>query len=138
MDLSLDGSYVYSGVHVGSHTLRAWLVRVDHTKIVGTDATPVQFSNIVDPADTKPPTVTLTAPALGASLAGQVQVAADAADNVGVYGVEFKVDGASLGSEDLSSPYMATWDTTSISNACLDGGGARCRRERRRPHARSR
>ena len=41
MDLSLDGTYAYSGVHVGSHTLNGWLVRADHSKIGGTDAIPV-------------------------------------------------------------------------------------------------
>ena len=33
MDLSLDGTYALSGVHVGSHTLNGWLVRADHSKI---------------------------------------------------------------------------------------------------------
>ena len=115
MDLTLDGSYVYSGVHVGSHALEGWLVRADHTKIAGTEATPVQFTNVVDPADPVSPSVNVVAPADGASVAGQVQVSADAADNIGVYGVQLKLDGASLGSEDLASPYAVTWDTTSSS-----------------------
>ncbi len=48
MDLSLDGGYTFSGIHVGSHTLNGWLVRADHTKISGSDAMPVGFSNVVD------------------------------------------------------------------------------------------
>ena len=62
MDLSLDGTYALSGVHVGSHTLNGWLVRADHSKIGGTDAVPVHFSNVVDPADPTSPTVAVTSP----------------------------------------------------------------------------
>jgi hypothetical protein len=116
MDLTLDGTYAYQGVHVGSHTLKGWLVRADHTKIAGTDATPVTFSNVVDPADTVAPTVTVTAPNDGASVNGVVNVTANAADNVGVYGVQFKVDGAEVGAEDTSSPYALSWDTTGLAN----------------------
>ena len=100
------------GVHVGSHTLNGWLVRSDHTKIAGTDATPVHFSNVVNPADPTPPTVAITAPQNGASVFGAVAVTANASDNTGVYGVQFKLDGAPLGVEDLSAPYSVNWDTT--------------------------
>src|SRR5207247_4013274 len=47
--------------------------------------------------DTTPPTVAITAPAAGATVAGTVTVSASASDNVGVVGVQFKLDGASLG-----------------------------------------
>ena len=97
MDLSLDGTYALSGVHVGSHTLNGWLVRADHSKIGGTDAVPVHFSNVVDPADPTSPTVAITSPANGATISGTVVPTADASDNVGVYGVQFKLDGAPLG-----------------------------------------
>ena len=70
MDLSLDGTYALSGVHVGSHTLNGWLVRADHSKIGGTDAVPVHFSNVVDPADPTSPTVAITSPANGATISG--------------------------------------------------------------------
>ena len=43
--------------------------------------------------------VALTSPAAGATV-WSVSVAADASDNVGVVGVQFKVDGANVGSED--------------------------------------
>jgi hypothetical protein len=112
MDLTFDGAYTFSGIHVGSHTLNGWLVRSDHSKIAGTDATPVHFSNVVDPADPTQPTVSVTAPQNGASVFGAVAVTANASDNVGVYGVQFKLDGAPLGLEDLSPPYGVNWDTT--------------------------
>ncbi|MGH8512296.1 MAG: right-handed parallel beta-helix repeat-containing protein, partial [Gammaproteobacteria bacterium] len=48
--------------------------------------------------DTTPPTVSLTAPASGATVSGTaVTVSADAADNAGVAGVQFKLDGANYG-----------------------------------------
>jgi Domain of unknown function (DUF4082)/Bacterial Ig-like domain/Bacterial Ig domain len=68
-------------------------------------------------SDTTPPTVSLTAPAAGASVSGTaVNVTATAADNIGVVGVQFKLDGASLGAEDTVSPYAISWNTTTASN----------------------
>ena len=45
-----------------------------------------------------------------------VAVSADARDNVGVVGVQFKLDGANLGAEDTGAPYSVTWNTTTIAN----------------------
>ncbi len=63
------------------------------------------------PADTTPPTVSLTAPPAG-PVSGTVNVAATASDNVGVSGVQFRLDGAAIGAEDTSAPYSVSWDTT--------------------------
>src|SRR5439155_2867116 len=49
------------------------------------------------PPDTTPPTVSLTAPATGATVAGTVAVTATATDNVGVVGVQFQLDGVKIG-----------------------------------------
>jgi hypothetical protein len=43
-------------------------------------------------------------------------VSANASDNVGVVGVQFKVDGANIGAEDTTSPYSVSWNTTTIGN----------------------
>lgn len=68
-------------------------------------------------ADTTPPAVSVTAPASGSTVSGtSVNISATASDNVGVAGVQFKLDGNNLGSEDVTSPYNATWDTTKSSN----------------------
>src|SRR6185436_2512215 len=53
--------------------------------------------------DTQAPTVSLTAPAAG-NVTGTISVAATAADNVAVSGVQFLLDGANLGTEDITSP----------------------------------
>lgn len=75
-----------------------------------------KHSNTPPPSDTTPPTVSLTAPAAGSTATGSITVSANAADNVGVVGVQFKLDGVGIGSEDLTSPYSITWDSTTTSN----------------------
>jgi hypothetical protein len=67
------------------------------------------------PSDTTAPTVAITAPT-GGTLAGTVAVSANAADNVGVAGVQFKLDGANLGAEKTAAPWSTSWDTTTIAN----------------------
>ncbi len=72
----------------------------------------VTVSAVVGP-DTTPPTAALTAPANFAdAINGTLTLTATAADNVGVAGVEFQIDGAAIGSEDTAAPYGATVDTT--------------------------
>ena len=66
--------------------------------------------------DTTPPTVSITAPATGATVSGTITINATASDNVGVAGVQFQLDGANLGAEDTLSPYNASWNTTTAAN----------------------
>src|SRR6185503_4067913 len=66
--------------------------------------------------DATAPTVSVTAPASGASVQGTITVTASASDNIGVVGVQFKLDGANLGSEDTTSPYSISWNTVTASN----------------------
>jgi hypothetical protein len=66
--------------------------------------------------DTTAPTVSITAPAPGATVSGPVTVTANASDDVAVLGVQFKLDGNNLGTEDTSSPYSVSWDTTTATN----------------------
>src|SRR5206468_4060755 len=98
----------------GSHTLTA--VARDLLGLRWTsDPVTVTVSNA--PRDITPPTVSITAPASGATVSGTISVTADAADNVGVAGVQFLLDGANLGAEDTNAPYSVSWDTTTASNA---------------------
>jgi hypothetical protein len=62
-------------------------------------------------ADTVPPVVALSAPLVGATVSGTITVSATATDNVGVRGVQFKLDGANLGAEDTAAPYSVSWNT---------------------------
>lgn len=68
---------------------------------------------VVRITENPPPTVSITAPSDGAMVTGSsVTVSADATDDVGVLGVQFKLDDGNLGSEDTTAPYAITWDTT--------------------------
>lgn len=66
--------------------------------------------------DTENPGVNITAPAGGAQLSGTVTITAGASDNVGVLGVQFVIDGANFGAEDLAAPYSISWNTTAVAN----------------------
>jgi O-glycosyl hydrolase/predicted secreted protein len=108
---SYSRSWDSSTVGNGTHTLTA--VARD---AAGNTTTSTARSVTVSNGDTQGPTVSLTSPANGSSVSGSVSVSANAADNVGVVGVQFKLDGSNLGSEDTSSPYSRTWDTTTASS----------------------
>src|SRR2546422_903173 len=92
----------------------------------GNNATAVAVSVTVF-NDTTPPTVSMTAPDAGATVAGTVTVSASATDNVGVVGVQFKLDGANLGAEVTSAPYTLSWNTATASNGQHTIGRAACR-----------
>jgi len=62
--------------------------------------------------DTSPPTIAVTTPVAGATLTTTVAVSGSATDNVGVAGVQFKLDGVNLGAEVTAAPYAVTWNTT--------------------------
>jgi PKD repeat protein len=66
--------------------------------------------------DTTPPTVSVTAPAGGATVSGTVTVTASASDNVGVARVQFYLDGTALGAADTAAPYTVSWNTAGVSN----------------------
>jgi hypothetical protein len=66
--------------------------------------------------DTNAPTVSITSPAGGSTVAGTVYVSAQASDNVGVAGVQFLVDGKALGAEYTAAPYAVNWDTATVLN----------------------
>ena len=97
----------------GNHVLSA--VATDAAGNSATSASVTVNVNNTTP-DTTPPTVSISAPANGATVSGTVSVTANASDNVGVASVQFRLDGASLGSLDTASPYTASWNTTTASN----------------------
>jgi hypothetical protein len=97
----------------GNHTLIA-VARDGAGNTATSAAVSVSVNNPV--SNTTPPTVSITAPAAGATVAGTVTVSANATDTVGAVGVQFKLDGANLGAEDTTAPYSVSWDTTSASN----------------------
>lgn len=95
----------------GSHTLAA--IARDSA---GNTTTSSAVSVTVNNTDLTAPSVAITSPANGTTVSGTVSVAATASDNVGVAGVQFRLDGVALGSEDTASPYNVSWNTTTATN----------------------
>ncbi|WP_295625105.1 Ig-like domain-containing protein [uncultured Nitrosomonas sp.] len=62
------------------------------------------------------PTVSISAPANGSTVAGSVTLSANASDDIGVSGVQFKLDGTNIGAEDTTSPYTITMDSTAVAD----------------------
>jgi hypothetical protein len=64
-----------------------------------------------------PPTVTITAPAASATVAGNpVVISADASDAGSVASVQFRVDGTNVGAADTTAPYSFNWDSTTVAD----------------------
>ncbi|HKG10196.1 MAG TPA: Ig-like domain-containing protein [Gaiellaceae bacterium] len=76
--------------------------------------------------DVVAPTVDVTAPAAGTVVRGTVSVSAEASDNVGVTGVDFRYFGGALPFVELGTdtepPYTATFDSTEVANTGIVGG----------------
>ena len=67
------------------------------------------------PPDFQSPVVDITAPVAG-EVSGTLNVTANASDNVAVMGVQFLLNGANLGTEDVVAPYSVSWNTTTSAN----------------------
>jgi hypothetical protein len=95
----------------GQYTLTA----IAYDAPVGNHATSAPVTVTVSNADVTPPTVSLTSPSDGDIVSGSVGLAATASDNVGLSQVSFFVNG-SLVSTDTTSPYTASWDSTTVAD----------------------
>jgi len=96
-------------VRVYNRALTATEIQTDMNTAIGGAPPP-------PPSDTQPPTVSISSPQNGATVSNSISVSANATDNVGVVGVQFKVDGVNLAAEDTTSPYSVGWDTTTATN----------------------
>ena len=97
-----DCTFWYTQEYYNSTTSggAAWQTRVGAVKL--------RDCGLVD----NPPSVTITSPADGATVAGTVTTLADAIDDIGVTQVEFFVDGSSLGIDSNGADgWSATWNT---------------------------
>lgn len=103
-------SYAWTGAAMGSHTIQA--KATDAFNNVGSSSTVT-----VTVSDQTPPTVAMTAPAAGALVSGTtVSLSATAADNIKVASVQFRLDGANVGSLLTTSPYTFVWSTVGVSD----------------------
>jgi len=85
--------------------------------VAGNTATSASVSVFVSGgiSDTTPPTVSITFPTQGATVAGAVDITATASDDIGVTKVEFLIDGIVVGqgvSAQQAGPYVFNWNTT--------------------------
>jgi hypothetical protein len=102
-----------AAVH-GSITAPGGTVTVNgllHGRVVADRLTVNRGARVLDPAERNAPSVALTAPAPGTHLRGVVTLAAEASDDTAVAAVQFRVDGANLGSEDTVAPFTLSWNT---------------------------
>ncbi len=83
---------------------------------LGAEVTAAPYVTVLVTVDNFPPSVSITAPASGAMVSGTITVSASATDDVGVVGVQFKLDGRYLGPELSTGPYAISWNTASVSN----------------------
>jgi hypothetical protein len=68
--------------------------------------------------DSTPPTISMTAPANGATFSGSVPVSANATDNGTMSNVQFQLDGTNLGAAVFGAgpSYQISWDTTTATS----------------------
>ena len=73
---------------------------------------------VIGPGAPPPPSVTITAPANGATVSGTATVSANATSPVGMAAVQFLLDGGNLGSAVTGAgpSYSTSWDTTKTAN----------------------
>ena len=94
----------------GSHALTA--VATDTSNNTATSAgVTITVNNAVPP-----PTVSITAPASGATVSGTVSVTANASSSIGVASVQFQLDSANVGGLVTTAPYSYSWNTTTAAN----------------------
>ncbi|WP_224240075.1 extracellular catalytic domain type 1 short-chain-length polyhydroxyalkanoate depolymerase [Hyalangium gracile] len=107
---AVDPAFRFPGSSVACGTAGAYVLDTD---ICSTWYAAKWFG--LDNSDSAAPSVSLSAPANGASVSGTVQVTANASDNVGVSKVEFFIDNTLVGT-DTASPYAYTWNSAAATN----------------------
>ncbi len=122
----LSVAFAIDGTTVGTDTTSPYSVNWDSTKVStgthtltakATDSaglTTTAQETITVAAAQRPPTVSISAPAGNATVSGTTSVTATASS--GTSSVQFKLDGANLGSAATSSPFTTSWDTTQATN----------------------
>jgi len=95
----------------GPHTLT--VIAREPTGVSGQSSVNVTVNNVT--ADTTPPSVTLSSPANGSTVAGVVPVQGSATDNVGVTSVQVVVDGTP-GASTSASSFSFNWDSSLAAN----------------------
>ncbi len=106
-NLDITGQYFIWTSNAGGNRLDAFVVKVPSHLLV---------SGGGGGGDTVAPVVSISAPASGGTVSGAVVVSASVSDNVGVAGVQFKLDGVNLGPEVTAPPFSMSWSSTTAAN----------------------
>ncbi len=97
-NMDVTGRYMLWTSNTGTGRLDAFIVKIPAHRLVG-------------PTDTVAPTVSVSGPSVGAVVSGTVTLSANASDDQAIAGVQFRVDGSTVGAEDTSAPFTAAWNT---------------------------
>jgi glucose/arabinose dehydrogenase/chitodextrinase len=137
-----QAAFYLNGALVRTATLAASVVQRDTPLRLGADAQPGQFLNgslddvrlygrtltqaevqddmntaLASPAGgSSAPAVSIVSPPGNGQVSSIITITANASDDVGVAGVQFYVDGGTVGPEDTVDPYGAVWDTRAFAN----------------------
>lgn len=103
-------TYTDSGLAAGTYYYRV----IAEDAVGNLSAASAELAANVPPD--RPPSASISAPSQGATVRGSVAVSAAAGDDVGVAGVQFRLDGSNLGTEDVSAPYSVSWNTASAAD----------------------
>ena len=80
---------------------------------------PVTTKPVTPPKTVKPtaPKISITSPASKTTVSGTQTITVSATDTQGITSVQYKLDGANLGSAITAAPYSLSWNTTTATNA---------------------
>ncbi len=116
-------TFTQTGINLpaGQHVLRFYMeMGSNNDNQVFGKLTPFDKFSVVyagsGTGDTTAPTVSVAAPTAGQTLSGTVTLSANASDNVGVAGVQFKVDNNNVGTEDTTAPYSMAWSSSTVAD----------------------
>src|SRR5205823_10619316 len=118
---SASSGNVYSAPFVIGQTTTVKYVAIDNagnTSALGQTTVTIAAQST---SDTTPPSVSLNAPASGATVSGATSLSASASDNVAVKQVDFLVDAALVGSSTVSptgynNSYSYSWNSASLAD----------------------
>jgi hypothetical protein len=103
-DITLSGTGRYVLMY-GTRRATQWGYSLYEFEVYGTPA----------PTAT-PPNVSMVTPLNGATVSGTTTVSGNASDDVGIVGVEFKIDGNTILRDEKITPYSFAWNSLSVSD----------------------
>jgi len=128
---ALAGTATDDGLPTGNAMTKSWTKVSGPGTVVFVNANSVNASATFSIAGTYTLRLTATDGALTASddivivvsscgtiVSGTITIMANASDNVGVAGVQLKLDGVNFGSAITQAPYSLPWNTMTTSNGC--------------------